>query len=101
MNVPYIVYCHRGVAEKVGLTTQQYEDGLAGKVPEGLTESEEMAYKIARALTELNSRLGDEVWEEAIAKLGKSELVGVTHIVAAYRWVALLAQVNGDDHRWA
>lgn len=100
MNVPYIVYCHRGVAEKVGLTAQQYDDGLSGKVPQGLTEGEEMAYRLGRTLTELTSRLDDDTWGEVTAKLGKPELVALTHIVAAYRWVALLAQVNGDDHRW-
>ncbi|RYP12069.1 hypothetical protein DL767_011507 [Monosporascus sp. MG133] len=100
MNVPYIVYCHRGVAEKVGITSQQYDEGLAGRVPKGLSEGEEMAYKIGRTLTTLTSRLDDDTWQQATSKLGKAELVGVTHIVAAYRWVALLAQLNGDDERW-
>lgn len=100
MNVPYIVYCHRGCAEKVGLSAQQYDDGLSGKVPQGLSEAEEMAYQMGRTLTELTSRLDDDTWAKATAKLGKPEFVGITHIVAAYRWVALLAQVNGDDDRW-
>lgn len=101
MNVPYIVYCHRGVADQAGITSQQYEEGLAGRAPKGLSEAEEMAYRLGRTLTMLTSRLDEATWQEATGKLGKAELVGITHIVAAYRWVALLAQLNGDDERWA
>ncbi|KAI8633364.1 hypothetical protein F5Y19DRAFT_417682 [Xylariaceae sp. FL1651] len=100
VNVPYIVYCHRGCGHKVGLSDQQYDDGLAGNVPKDLTEEEVMVYQLGRTLTTLTSRLDDDTWQEATSKLGKAELVGVIHIVAAYKWVALLAQVNGDDERW-
>ncbi|OTA66657.1 hypothetical protein K449DRAFT_430971 [Hypoxylon sp. EC38] len=100
MNVPYIVYCHRGVAGQAGISSQQYDEGLTGQVPKGLSKGEEMAYKLGRTLTTLTSRLDDDTWQEATSTLGKAEVVGITHIVAAYRWVALLAQLNGDDERW-
>ncbi|KAI1282798.1 hypothetical protein F5Y07DRAFT_197832 [Xylaria sp. FL0933] len=100
MSVPYVVYCHRSCANKVGLSDQQYDDGVAGKVPKDLTEEEETVYQLARTLTTLTSRLDDDTWQEATSKLGKAEVVGVVHIVAAYKWVALLALVNGDDDRW-
>ncbi|KAI0973528.1 AhpD-like protein [Xylaria arbuscula] len=100
MHVPYIVYCHRGCAEQVGLTSEQYAAGLTGETPSGLSEPEAMAYQLARILTQLTSRLDDNTWNAATEKLEKAEVVGITHIVAGYRWVALLAQLNGDDNRW-
>ncbi|KAK7932313.1 hypothetical protein PG985_003025 [Apiospora marii] len=100
LNVPYIVYCHRSCAYEVGITEEQYNEGLAGKVPSGLAEEEAMAYRLGRDLTTLQARLDDDTWAEATSKLAKSELVGVAHIVGAYRWVAVLAQLNGDDQRW-
>ncbi|KAI1771754.1 hypothetical protein F4818DRAFT_203130 [Hypoxylon cercidicola] len=101
LDVPYIVYCHRGVAEHVGLTTQQYEDGLAGKVPGGLSEEEAMAYRLGQILTKLTGPLDDATWQEVTSKMDKAEVVGVLHIVAGYRWVALLVSVNGEDRRGA
>ncbi|KAI1326780.1 hypothetical protein F5Y16DRAFT_374015 [Xylariaceae sp. FL0255] len=100
MDVPYIVYCHRGCANKVGLSDEQYDEGCAGHMPSELNEEEQMVYQLGRTLTALTSRLDDKTWEETVSKLGKAELVGVIHIIAAYKWVALLAQVNGDDERW-
>ncbi|KAI0392948.1 hypothetical protein F5Y17DRAFT_333018 [Xylariaceae sp. FL0594] len=100
VSVPYIAYCHRSCANKVGLSDEQYDDGLAANMPKGLTEEEELVYELARTLTTLSTRLDDSTWNKATSKLGKAEVVGVVHIVAAYKWVALLAQVNGDDERW-
>lgn len=59
-----------------------------------------MAYKLGRVLTTLTGPLDDETWEEAAQKLGKSEVVGITHIIGAYKWVSLLVQLNKDDREW-
>jgi hypothetical protein len=95
MNVPYIVYCHKGAAAKVGVTDEQYQEGMAGKEPHGLTNEEAMAYRLGRILPGLTGPLDDETWQEASSKMEKSEIVGVLHTVAGYRWVAMLEQVNG------
>ncbi len=36
LDVPYVVYCHRKVAAKFGVTDEQYQEGLAGTLPQGL-----------------------------------------------------------------
>lgn len=100
LDVPYAIYCHRGVSEKVGLTSEQYEDGLAGRVPKGLDGEESMAYRLGRILTTLNGPLDEETWQEVTSVMEKSEFVGILHTIAGYRWVALLEQVNGEDKRW-
>jgi alkylhydroperoxidase family enzyme len=101
LDVPYVVYCHRRVAAKFGVTDEQYQDGLDGKVPQGLTEEEGMAYRLGRILTTITGRLDDATWEEATSKMDKAQIAGVVQTVSGYRWVAMLEQVNGDTRRWA
>lgn len=100
LDVPYVVYCHRMVTAKLGLTAEQYEDGLAGRVPQDLSEEECMAYRLGRILTMLKGPLDDKTWQEATSKMDKAEIVGIVHTVAGYRWIALLEQVGGEDRRW-
>ncbi|KAK4107382.1 hypothetical protein N656DRAFT_741989 [Canariomyces notabilis] len=100
LNVPYVVYSHRGVAEHAGLTKEQYDEGLKGKVPQGLTEEEEMAYRLGRILTVQTRPLDDQTWQEITAKVNKTEFVGILHVIAGYRWIALLEHANGEDQRW-
>jgi len=100
LDVPYVVYCHRGVAEHVGLTKEQYDEGLGGKVPQGLTEEEEMAYRVGRILTAQTGPLDDQTWQDITSKMDKTEFVGILHVISGYRWVSLLEQANGEDRRW-
>ncbi|RCI07628.1 hypothetical protein L249_1670 [Ophiocordyceps polyrhachis-furcata BCC 54312] len=95
LDVPFVVYSHREVAAKVGLTGQQYEEGRRGKVPSGLSEEEAVAYRLGQILPALKGPLDDATWQEASSKMNKAEIVGVLHTVAGYRWVAMLEQVNG------
>ncbi|RDA90940.1 hypothetical protein CP533_5355 [Ophiocordyceps camponoti-saundersi (nom. inval.)] len=95
LDVPYIVYCHRGAAAKVGVTDEQYDEARRGQVPSGLSEEEAMAYRLGQILPTLKGHMDDATWQEASCKMDKAELVGVLHTVAGYRWVAMLEQVNG------
>ncbi|KAI0809954.1 hypothetical protein GGR55DRAFT_647432 [Xylaria sp. FL0064] len=99
LDVPYIVYCHRHVASKIGLDAEQYADGLAGNVPKNLTEEEAMAYRLGRTLTLITGPLDEETWQEATSIMPKSEILGIVHTIAGYRWVGLLEQVNGAWNR--
>jgi len=100
LDVPYVTFCHEGVAAKVGLSAEQYADGLAGQVPRKLTDEESMAYRLGRILTTLNGPLKEETWQEVIAVMDKSEFVAILHTIAGYRWVSLLEQANGEvSHR--
>ncbi|KAJ5715855.1 uncharacterized protein N7483_013036 [Penicillium malachiteum] len=100
LEVPYITYCHRKIGSKCGLSHEQFEDALAGKVPADLSAEEAMAYRLGQILTDLKTPLDDATWKEAVSVMGKSELVGIAHTVAGYRWVALLDQINGDSQKW-
>ncbi|ETS74931.1 hypothetical protein PFICI_13415 [Pestalotiopsis fici W106-1] len=94
-KVPLIVHCHRSVCQSIGITTEQYEDGLAGRFPQGLSEEEIMAYKLGRVFTKIESRLDDAIWKEATEKMTKSEAAGIAHVVGGYLWMTLLANING------
>lgn len=100
LDVPYIDYCHRPLGLKFGIEPAQWLEGLAGRVPQGLTTEEAMAYRLGRIFTTLTGPLDDATWKEATACMDKAQIVGIIHTVAGYRWVALLDHVNGEDRRW-
>ncbi|KAI2641395.1 hypothetical protein GGS26DRAFT_585785 [Hypomontagnella submonticulosa] len=100
VDIPYMTYCHQRIGGRLGLTAQQCQDALAGKVPEGLSEEEEAAYSLGRALTALVGPLDDMTYQKFASKMEKSELVGIANIIGGYKWIALLGQVNGMDRRW-
>ncbi|KAK7983233.1 hypothetical protein PG989_010635 [Apiospora arundinis] len=100
LDVPYVAYCHRPLCAKLGISDAQYDQGLAGTTPEGLSVDDAMAYRLGRVLTELKAPLGGDMFKEAVEALGKTEVVGIVHTIAGYRWVALLDHVNGEDRRW-
>ncbi|CAJ2509992.1 Uu.00g058920.m01.CDS01 [Anthostomella pinea] len=85
LDAPYIVYCHRAVGARDGLTENQYDEGLAGRTPQGLSEEEETAYSLGRKLTALTGPLDEVTWQEASSKMAKSEIVGIVNIIAGYR----------------
>lgn len=99
LRVSYVILCHRHVARKVGLTEEQFEDGIAGKVPQDLSDEEALAYRLGRILTTLQGPLDEATWREVTEKMSKTEFMGIVHTVAGYRWVSLLDQVNADT-RW-
>ncbi|KAK7224171.1 hypothetical protein V2G26_012174 [Clonostachys chloroleuca] len=101
IDAPFIVYSHRPIAKKVGLTEEQFEDAIRGKMPNGLSESERAAYRLGIVLTNQTGRMDDETWAEFSSKLDRLEIVGLIHFVGAYRWVSLLEQVNGDFRDWS
>ncbi|KAI2614833.1 AhpD-like protein [Hypoxylon sp. NC1633] len=100
LDVPFVVYSHRAIAKKVGLSHEQFEVALAGKVPSGLSDEEQAAYRLGRTFTALTGRLDDDTWLELRSHLDKTEIVGLMHVIGGYRWVALLEQVNGDFQDW-
>lgn len=100
VKAPYAVYCHKHVGHKVKLTDEQMRDAMAGKVPEGLSDEENLSYRLGRELTTLNGPLSEELWQEVTSKLSKEEFVGIAHTVAGYKWVTLLENCNADSRTW-
>ncbi|KAI1411804.1 hypothetical protein F5Y13DRAFT_164389 [Hypoxylon sp. FL1857] len=100
VEIPYMAYCHRKLGGRLGLTDQQCEDALSGKVPEGLSDEETAAYRLGRVLTSLTGPLDDVTYREFSSKMDKVQLVGIANIIGGYKWITLLGQLNGEDRRW-
>ncbi|KAI1129794.1 hypothetical protein F5Y10DRAFT_237657 [Nemania abortiva] len=94
-DAPVIAAEHRHIAAQIGISSEQFGEGLAGNEPTGLSEEECMAYKLGRILPTLRGPLEYSIWKEVNEKMPKSELVGVCHIVGGYRWMTLLEQIGG------
>ncbi|KAI1091585.1 hypothetical protein F5B19DRAFT_458229 [Rostrohypoxylon terebratum] len=96
VRIPLVVTEHRRLAAKLGITDEQYEDGLCGQVPRNLSEEENIVFRLGRKLVRLECSLDSETWNEANEKMEKSEIVGVVHVVSGYRWLTLLAQLDSS-----
>ncbi|KAF2788523.1 hypothetical protein K505DRAFT_255323 [Melanomma pulvis-pyrius CBS 109.77] len=96
----YILYAHRLISLKLGFTAEQYSIGLTGVTPSDLSEEEGMAYQLGRTLADLKGPLSNDLWEKAIQKMEKKEVLGVVHAVGGYAYIALLTNVNGEDERF-
>ncbi|KAI1778651.1 hypothetical protein F4818DRAFT_438806 [Hypoxylon cercidicola] len=101
VDAPFVVYSHRAIAIKIGISDEQFEDGIAGRIPEKLSDEERAAYRLGCVCAALTGRLDDATWDEFSTKLDKTEIVGLLHVIGGYRWVSLLEQVNGDYRKFS
>jgi hypothetical protein len=99
-DAPYVSYCHRNLGKKVGLDPEQIDDALRGREPRGLTDEEAAVYCLARALSTAVGPLEDALFNSIVARMEKSQAVGVANVIGGYRWIVTLVQLNGADHRW-
>ncbi|MGA8253259.1 MAG: carboxymuconolactone decarboxylase family protein [Mycobacterium sp.] len=87
-QAPYELYAHCAVAEQVGLSDEAVRTLAEGGLPEGLTEAEAVAHRVARALS-VEHGLDDALYREAQALLGSegvmeaAVLTGIYHTVCA------------------
>ncbi|KAI1076644.1 hypothetical protein F5B20DRAFT_555005 [Whalleya microplaca] len=100
VKLPYMVYCHRLVGAKLGLTPEQCNDALSGRMPQGLTEEEMTAYDLGGVLSTLNGPLSDDDWQKFTSKMEKTQIVGIANVIGSYKWITTLVQLNGNDENW-
>ncbi len=87
-RAPYELYAHCAVARRVGLSDEAVRILTEGGLPEGLTEAETVAHRVARALS-VEHVLDDALYREAEALLGDegvmeaAVLTGIYHTVCA------------------
>ncbi|KAH8157574.1 hypothetical protein CIB48_g10680 [Xylaria polymorpha] len=98
-RLPYMIYAQRCTASIVGLSEQQANDALEGRVPQHLSEEEVTAYQVGRPLALLSGPLDDATWKEFSGKMEKSQIVAIANLIGGYKWMALLIQLNGEDLR--
>ncbi|KAI0022368.1 AhpD-like protein [Xylariomycetidae sp. FL0641] len=98
-DAPYMTYCHKNLGKKVGLESDQIDEALRGQEPQGLSEEESAAYCLGRALSAGLGPLDDATFSSIVARMEKSQAVGVANVIGGYRWIVTLVQLNGTDRR--
>lgn len=96
-KVPLINHCHRQLSAAMGFSAEQYDQGISGQTPPGLSEEEMVVYELSRQLVLLNEPLDEASWAKARSKLDKPDIVALVHVVTSYRWISLLDMVNADS----
>jgi 4-carboxymuconolactone decarboxylase len=79
---------HEPAARSAGLTQAQVNAALAGRVPDGLTDSEALVGRLARAMT-AERTLSDADYEAGMRSLGRERLADLTWLVGYYSALAL------------
>ena len=83
---------HEPAARKLGLTQDQVNAVLSGRVPGGLSADEALVCRLARVMT-ADRNLGDEDYQAGAAVLGKERLAELTWLVGYYSALALALAV--------
>lgn len=82
----YELYAHSAVARQAGLSDTVVDELVAGKTPDGLTEEENVAHRVARALS-LSHRIDDDLYRHANQTLGAAGIFELTVLAGIYHTV--------------
>ena len=94
-DAPYVLYCHRSTASKLGFTEEQVEDAMSGRTPKAISEEEKVSYETALILARDRKPLEDKDFDRAEKILGRAGVAGLANVVAAYLYVCILVSVAG------
>ncbi|KAL8949406.1 MAG: hypothetical protein Q9222_004475 [Ikaeria aurantiellina] len=94
----YILYAHRAIAARVGLSAAQIVKAESGEVPEGVSEEESVCYSTAYEIASSKGKLSEEGWEVAVRVLrGRERVAALTNLVAGYVYTSFLVNVGGIE----
>ncbi len=83
---------HEPAAIKAGLTREQVDAVLAGRVPDGLSDDEALVTRLARVMA-AERNLPDADYAAGVTALGRERLAGLTWLVGYYAALALALAV--------
>ena len=83
---------HSAAALQAGITRPQLDSIRDGRVPEGLSETETWACRLARTMT-ADRQLPDEDYKAGLSVLGQAKLAELTWLVGYYSALALALAV--------
>lgn len=93
-DAPYVLYAHSEISLRAGLSKEQIQDAVDGKLPQGLEEKEATAYSFAVKLAKLHGPMDSETFENAAKILGRDRVAGLVHTVSGFIYVAMLTNVS-------
>jgi len=79
---------HEPAAREAGLTQEQINAALSGRVPDGLAGDEPLVCRLAQVMA-AERNLGDADYEQAVTVLGNQRLAELTYLVGYYAALAL------------
>lgn len=83
---------HEPAARQAGLSQEQLNEVLAGRIPGGLTEDEALICRLAHVMT-AHRNLPDEDYDQGLTALGQERLATLTWLVGYYSALALALAV--------
>jgi 4-carboxymuconolactone decarboxylase len=87
-------WAHRRLAEEAGLAPRIADAIAAGRRPRGMSADEAAVYDFCKALHE-KKRVGDAVWEAALARFGER---GVIDLIGTCGYYTLVSMVLNATH---
>jgi 4-carboxymuconolactone decarboxylase len=87
---------HEPAARALGLTQEQIDAALAGRIPDDLPADEATVCRLARVMT-ADRTLSDEDYSAAVTALGRERLAELTWLVGYYGALALALAVFRPD----
>jgi 4-carboxymuconolactone decarboxylase len=88
-NAQYEWWAHEPIARRAGLADAVMSDLRQCRRPTGMLDDERLFYDFCVELT-LNHRVGDALWQEAVAKMGEQAVIDLTVLSGTYVMVAML-----------
>ena len=90
----YELYAHSAAARKAGISEDAVNALASGEIPDGLSDDEKIAGRVARQLC-LDHRVDDALYREAEKAFGRQGLVDMAALIGAYHGVcATLTMFN-------
>jgi 4-carboxymuconolactone decarboxylase len=84
----YELYAHAAVARQAGLPESAIRMLVSGGVPDGLTDRERLAQRVARQLC-VEHRVDDDLYREAEKAFGTLGLIDMTSLIGVYHGVCI------------
>ena len=90
LRAAYALYAHTQLAEAAGLSPYQVADAREGKLLQGLSEREEVAYVFAEESVRMRGPLGDGAFERAKNVLGGNGVAASMHLTRSCLYSSVL-----------
>ena len=90
----FMTYAHIRISKEVGLTANQVYDARIGKVPEGLTELEQMAYEFCKTMASAREVVPEDLYARYQAVLGDDKITGLIYCVGLWSFTSLLMHIT-------
>ncbi len=93
-QAPYELYAHSAVARQAGLSDAVVAELVGGDMPDGLTEVEKIAHRLARALS-TSHHVDDDLYRCAVQTLGTAGVFELAMLAGIYH--AVCGVLNAFD----